>query len=173
MGASSAITEARTSSAPAASGHTQPGETDAWFAQAIVRETAEAFVVTDPEGIIRLWNPGAERVFGHDATQAVGRSLDLIVPEKLRKAHWEGYRKTMTTGHTRYGDKLLAVPATHRDGHRLSIEFSVALLRNEAGRIVGIAAIMRDVTDRRNAEKALRTRLAELESRLVERRGQD
>ena len=158
---------------PAASGDTPPGETDAWLAQAIVRETAEAFVVTDPTGIIRLWNAGAERMFGHPAAEAVGRSLDLIVPEKQRKAHWEGYRRTMTTGHTRYGDKLLGVPALHRDGHRLSIEFSVALLRDESDRIVGIAAIMRDVTDRRNAEKAMRTRLSELEQRLAELDGQD
>jgi PAS domain S-box-containing protein len=112
-------------------------------------------------------------MFGHPAAEAVGRSLDLIIPEKQRKAHREGYRKTMATGHTRYGDKLLGVPATHRDGHRLSIEFSVALLRAEAGRIVGIAAIMRDVTDRRNAEKAVRTRLAEAERRLAEIYGQD
>ncbi|OBG26540.1 histidine kinase [Mycobacterium sp. 852002-51057_SCH5723018] len=123
----------------------------------------EAIVVSDPEGIIRLWNGGAERMFGHPAAEAVGRNLDLIIPEKLRGRHWEGYRKTMATGHTRYGDRLLGVPAIHRDGHRLSIEFSVALLRDENGRIVGISAIMREVTERRNAEQELRARLAELE----------
>lgn len=163
----SAISEARVS---AGAGDRFAGEPDARLAEEIVRRTAEAVVVTDPEGVIRLWNPGAERVFGWSAAHAVGRSLDLIVPEKLRKAHWEGYRKTMATGHTRYGETLLAVPATHRDGRRLSIEFSVALLRGEDGRIVGISAVMRDVTDRRAAEKALRMRLAELE-RLVGERG--
>jgi len=71
----------------------------------------------------------------------------------------------MSTGYTRYGDKLLSVPATHRDGQRLSIEFSVALLRDDAGQIVGISAIMREVTERRNAERALRTKIAELENR--------
>jgi PAS domain S-box-containing protein len=139
------------------------GTSDEWLATAVVNEAAEAIVVTDPAGIIRLWNDGAARVFGYAAAEAVGQSLDLIIPAKLRERHWKGYRQTMATGHTRYGDTLLSVPATHRDGHRLSIEFSVALLRNEAGRIVGISAIIREVTERRNAEKALRARLAELE----------
>ncbi len=150
----------------AASGSGQTVAMDAWLAQATVREAPEAIVVADPEGIIRLWNHGAERVFGHSAAQAVGESLDLIIPEKLRERHWAGYRQTTATGRTRYGDTLLSVPATHRAGHRLSVEFSVALLRDEAGRIAGISAIMREVTDRRDAEKALRARLAELEQRL-------
>jgi PAS domain S-box-containing protein len=142
------------------------GKTEAWLARAVVNEAAEAIVVTDPDGIIRLWNNKAARVFGHSAAEAVGQSLDLIIPEKLRERHWKGYRQTMASGRTRYGDKLLSVPATHRDGRRLSIEFSVALLRDEAGRIVGVSAIMREVTDGRNAEKALRARLAELELEL-------
>jgi PAS domain S-box-containing protein len=152
----------------AASGSGQTVAMDAWLAQATVREAPEAIVVTDPEGIIRLWNHGAERVFGHSAAQAVGESLDLIIPEKLRERHWAGYKQTMATGCTRYGNTLLSVPASHRDGHRLSIEFSVALLRDQAGRIAGISAIMREVTDRRDAEKALRARLAELEQRLAQ-----
>jgi len=147
----------------AAFGSGQTVATDAWLAQATVREAPEAIVVTDPEGIIRLWNHGAERVFGYSAAQAVGESLDLIIPEKLRERHRAGYRQTMATGRTRYGDTLLSVPAIHRDGRRLSIEFSVALLRDEAGRIAGISAIMREVTDRRIAEQALRARLTALE----------
>jgi PAS domain S-box-containing protein len=142
---------------------TQAGKTEEWLARAVVNEAAEAIVVTDPDGIIRLWNNGAARVFGYSAAEVVGQSLDLIIPERLRERHWKGYRQTMATGLTRYGGKLLSVPATHRDGCRLSIEFSLALLRDEAGRIVGISAIMREVTARRNAEKALQARLAELE----------
>jgi PAS domain S-box-containing protein len=140
--------------------------TDAWLARAVVTESAEAIVVTDPDGIIRLWNSGAARVFGYSAADVVGQSLDVIIPEKLRARHWEGYRQTMLTGYTRYGDKLLSVPATHRDGRRLSIEFSVALLRDETDRIVGISAIMREVSERREAEKALRAKLADLEARV-------
>ena len=139
------------------------GVTEEWLAAAVVKESAEAIVVTDPAGIILLWNDGAARIFGYSAVEAMGQSLDVIIPEKLRERHWKGYFQTMATGHTRYGDKLLSVPAAHRDGQRLSIEFSVALLRDDAGQIVGISAIMREVTERRNAEKELRTKLAELE----------
>ena len=147
-----------------AKGSSTMSEIDAWLAHAVVTESAEAIVVTDPDGIIRLWNNGAARVFGYSAAEAAGQSLDLIIPEKLRDRHWKGYRETMATGITRYGDKLLSVPATHQDGRRLSIEFSVALLRDETGQITGISAIMREVTERREAEKALRAKLAQLEN---------
>src|SRR6476620_12143606 len=109
------------------------GVTEEWLAAAVVRESAEAIVVTDPAGIIVLWNDGAARIFGFAAAEVMGQSLDVIIPEKLRERHWKGYFQTMATGYTRYGDKLLSVPATHRDGQRLSIEFSVALLRDDAG----------------------------------------
>jgi PAS domain S-box-containing protein len=134
-----------------------------WLAAALVREAPEAIVVTDPEGRIRLWNGGAERVFGYPAAQAIGQTLDLIIPEKLRDRHWAGFREVMRTGRTRYGDELLKVPAVHRDGRRMSVEFSVALLRDDDGRVAAISAIMRDVTERWTAERELRARLAELE----------
>jgi PAS domain S-box-containing protein len=142
------------------------GVTDAWLARAVVAESGEAIVVTDPEGIILLWNNGAARIFGFSAADVVGESLDVIIPEKLRARHWQGYQQTMLTGYTRYGNKLLSVPALHRDGHRLSIEFSVALLRDAADQIVGISAIMREVSERREAEKALRAKLSELQVRI-------
>ena len=142
------------------------GVTGDWLARAAVTEAPDAIVVTDPDGIVRVWNNGAARVFGFSAAEIVGQSLDMIIPEKLRDRHWRGYRETMLTGYTRYGDKLLSVPATHRDGRRLSVEFSVALLRDDADQIVGISAIMREVSERREAEKALRTKLTELESRV-------
>jgi PAS domain S-box-containing protein len=139
--------------------------TEAWLAEAVVRESSEAIVVTDPDGAIRLWNEGAAHMFGYSAAEATGQSLDLIIPEKLRDRHWKGYRETMSTGITRYGDTLLSVPASHKDGRRLSIEFSVALLRNDAKEIVGISAIMREVSERREAERALRKKISELEAR--------
>jgi PAS domain S-box-containing protein len=142
------------------------GVTQEWLAAAVVKESPEAIVVTDPAGIMRLWNDGAARMFGYSADEALGQNLDMIIPEKLRERHWKGYFQTMATGYTRYGDKLLSVPATHRDGQRLSIEFSVALLRDDSDRIVGISAIMREITERRNAEKELRARVADLEKRV-------
>jgi len=124
----------------------------------------DAIMFADREGIIRLWNQGAERIFGCQAEQAIGQSLDLIIPEKLRERHWEGYHKTMATGETRYGTEMLAVPAMHQNGSRISTEFSIVLLQDESGQPIGVAAIMRDITERRAEEKELRDRLAELEA---------
>jgi PAS domain S-box-containing protein len=138
--------------------------TQEWLAQAVVAESSEAIVVTDADGTIRLWNEGATRIFGYSSADALGQNLDLIIPDKLRNRHWKGYQQTMATGITKYGDTLLSVPASHQDGRRLSIEFSVALLRDEAGAIVGISAIMREVSERRAAERALRAKVAELEA---------
>jgi PAS domain S-box-containing protein len=142
-----------------------------WLAQAVVREAPEAIVVSDPTGIIVLWNGGAERVFGYPAAEALGQSLNLIIPEKQRARHWAGYDAVMASGETKYGDTLLKVPAAHRDGRRLSIEFSVALLRDADGKIAGITALIRDVTERWMAERELRARLAEAERKLRELAG--
>jgi len=124
----------------------------------------DAIMFADREGIIRLWNHGAERIFGCSSEQAIGQSLDLIIPEKLRERHWEGYNKTMVTGETRYGTEMLAVPAMHQDGSRMSTEFSIVMLKDDDGKPLGVAAIMRDITERRQQEKELRDRLAEFES---------
>ena len=126
----------------------------------LLEEMADAVIITDREGVIRLWNTGAGAIFGVPADQAVGESLDLIIPERLRQRHWEGYRRVMQTGVTRYGRELLAVPATRADGTRLSVEFTIVPLRDEAGHLFGVAAILRDVTARWQREKELRERLA-------------
>ncbi len=135
----------------------------------VVHEAADAVVVADREGIIRFWNRRAEEIFGYRADEAVGQSLDLIIPERHRQRHWEGYHRVIATGETKYGrGQLLSVPALRRDGSRLSLEFTIALLRDAAGQVQGIAAIMRDVTERWQQERALRERIAELESRLAQ-----
>ena len=130
-------------------------------ADGIVSASADAVVAADRSGIIRLWNPGAERIFGHRAGEAVGQSLDLIIPERLRTAHWEGWRRVDETGRSRYGDgDLLSVPAIRKDGERISVEFTIVPLKDEIGRMVGMAALMRDVTERFEEMKALRRQLA-------------
>ena len=130
-------------------------------ADGIVSASADAVVAADRSGIIRLWNPGAERIFGHRAGEAVGQSLDLIIPERLRTAHWEGWRRVVETGRSRYGDgDLLSVPAIRKDGERISVEFTIVPLKDETGRMVGMAALMRDVTKRFEEMKALRRQLA-------------
>jgi len=113
-------------------------------------------IFADREGVIRLWNHGAEVMFGYSAEDAIGQSLDLIIPERHRVRHWDGYRKVMVTGTTRYGKELLAVPAIRKDGRRISLEFSIALLRDETGALGGAAAIIRDVTARWERERTLR-----------------
>ena len=130
----------------------------------ILQLAPEAIMFADREGIIHLWNKGAERIFGFSAEQAIGQSLDLFIPEKLRERHWEGYHKTMATGETRYGTKLLAVPALHQSGARLSTEFSIVMLTGGDGKPLGVAAILRDVTERHQKEKQMTQRLAELEA---------
>lgn len=126
--------------------------------QRIVEEMPEAVIVSDGTGAIILWNRGAEIMFGHSAAEAVGQSLDLIIPDRFRARHWEGYHTVMATGVTRYGQELLAVPAIRKDGRRISIEFSIALLRDDKGAPAGAAAIIRDVTARWEREHAARTR---------------
>jgi len=130
-------------------------------AQAVLSTRADAIVAADREGIIRFWNRGAERIFGHAADAAIGRSLDLIIPERLRQRHWDGYRHTMATGQSRYGEgDLLSVPALRQDGATISVEFTIAPLKSPAGQMIGIVAIMRDVTVRFEEMRALRRKLA-------------
>lgn len=129
----------------------------------IAEGVPDAVVYADREGVIRLWSSGAERMFGFTAAEAVGQSLDLIIPENLRARHWEGYRRVMETGTTRYGTKLLTAPALRGDGSRLSTEFSMALVHDETGAMAGSGAVIRDVTERWLKEKDLKERLAELE----------
>ena len=137
-----------------------------WLCQHIVEDTQVAIVFSDCDGVIRLWNSGAEAMFGYRAEEALGQSLDLIVPERQRSRHWEGYTKVMATGVTRYGRELLAVPALTKDGKRISIEFSIALLRAPSGELLGAAAILQDVTPRWEQQKELKSRLVALEAKL-------
>lgn len=130
----------------------------------LLNDAPDAILVSDREGIITFWNRGAERMFGHSAAEAVGQSLDLIIPENLRGRHWEGYHRVMAAGETKYQTGLLSSPGIRKDGSRVSLEFSMVLLRDEAGGMAGCAAIMRDVTVRWQKEKELRDRLAACEA---------
>jgi PAS domain S-box-containing protein len=141
------------------------------FGRALIEETPDAIIYADTGGMIRFWNRGAERIFGFAPSEAIGRSLDLIIPENLRERHWGAYAQTMRSGQTRYGaGDVLAVPGMRKDGSRVSIEFSILPFRNRAGRMVGVAAILRDVSKRFDEVKALRRELAALQERLEGRR---
>jgi PAS domain S-box-containing protein len=129
---------------------------------ALLNSASDAIVATDRDGLIVFWNPGAERIFGFTADEAAGRSLDLIIPENLRARHWEGFRRTMETGISRYGHgDLLSVPGLTRDGRRISVEFTIVLLRNDRQEIAGTVAVMRDVTRRFEEVRELKRRLAQ------------
>jgi len=132
------------------------------FALTLAREAPDAIVYADSQGVIRFWNHGAERVFGFAEGEALEQSLDIIIPERLRARHWAGYTATMRSGLTRYGaGEILAVPATHKDGRRISVEFTVLPFRDEAGRMIGIAAILRDVTARFEEMRMLRAQISQ------------
>jgi len=131
--------------------------------QAFAQAAADAIIAAQGDGKIIFWNPAATRLFGFTAEEALGQSLDLIIPERFRARHWEGYRQVMATGQTKYSAEVLRVPAQHKDGAALSIAFTVSLLDAPKGQGRLIAAIVRDETARWKEERALRRRLAELE----------
>jgi PAS domain S-box-containing protein len=132
----------------------------------LVAAIGDALIATDAAGKVVLWNPAAERLFGFTREEALGRSMDMIIPERLRQRHWDGYEKTMESGVTKYGTDLLKVPALAKDGRQLSIAFTVAMLPGPDGKPAAIAAVIRDETARFQEERALRKRIAELEAQL-------
>jgi PAS domain S-box-containing protein len=130
--------------------------------QHLVEALGDAVIICDCDGVIRLWNAAAERLFGFTPAEALGSSLDLIIPEHLRERHWAGFTRTMATGQTRYQHDLLRVPAMHKDGRTLSIAFTVGLFLAAQRRLTGLVAVIRDETKSFAEERDLRKRLAEL-----------
>ena len=131
------------------------------IANALLQSTADAVIVTNLDGAITVWNAGAVRIFGHTVSEATGRSLDLIIPENQRARHWAGFREVMRTGQSRYsGGDILAVPALHKDGRRISLEFTIAPVKDTAGRITGLVSVLRDVTARFDEIRELRRKAA-------------
>ncbi len=131
----------------------------------LVQDVPDAVMAADARGIIRYWNRGAELIFGYAAAEAIGQSLDLIIPENLRGRHWEGYNRVMASGETKYKTGLLTSPGVAKDGSRVSLEFSMVLLRDDSGAMWGCGAVMRDVTARWQREKELKARIADCEAR--------
>ena len=132
--------------------------------RALVDAIGDAVVVSDAEGRVVVWNPAAQRMFGFTEAEALGQRMDMIIPERLRKRHWDGFDKSMATGTTRYGHDVLRVPAVDKAGRALSIAFTVAMLHGPDGKVSAVASVIRDETDRFAEERALRKRLTELEA---------
>jgi PAS domain S-box-containing protein len=136
------------------------GLADSDIAEAVLHGVADAVVACDRDGIIRFWNPGAARIFGFGAEEAIGQTLDIIIPERLRARHWDGYTQMMRTGQSRYsGGDLLSVPALRKDGATISVEFTIVALKDKQGGVRGLAAVMRDITARFEEIKSLRRQL--------------
>ena len=131
--------------------------------QQLVESAADAIMACDAAGKITLWNAASTRMFGFTGTEAMGQSLDIIIPQRQQARHWEGYHVTMASGVTKYGASVLRVPAVHKDGHTLSIAFTVSLMHDAAGNVSAIVAIVRDESVKFAEERALRKRITELE----------
>lgn len=133
--------------------------------QAIVEQAPYAIIFADRDGKIRVWNRGAETVFGFAAAEVLGKSLDVIIPERLRGAHWEGFNRAIDTGQTKYGDRVLTTRSVHKNGSKLYLDLSFGLVKDGAGAVTGALAIGRDCTARYLSEGALPARVAELEEK--------
>jgi PAS domain S-box-containing protein len=138
------------------------GTTDLLFEQA-----PDAIVFADREGIIRAWNVAAERVFGHNAAEAVGQSLDLIIPEQFREAHWRGYDRALAAGDTKYRGHALPTRSVRRDGETIYVELTFAIIHGGDGRVTGALAHARDISERWDRERAQRRELRELREQLA------
>jgi PAS domain S-box-containing protein len=134
--------------------------------QALVDAMGDAVVVCDVQGRVTVWNPAAERLFGFTQAEALGQRMDMIVPERLRRRHWEGYDKSMATGTTKYGHDVLRVPAVDKAGRAMSIAFTVFMLKGPDGTVTACGSVIRDETERFAQDRALRARVAELEAGL-------
>ena len=135
----------------------------------LVGSIGDAVIASDPKGAITLWNPAATRMFGFTEQEALGKSLDIIIPQRQQQRHWDGYHKTMETGITKYGNDVLRVPAVHKDGHTLSIAFTVAMMHTADGKVSAIVAVVRDESARFAEDRALKKRLTELEMQAASR----
>jgi PAS domain S-box-containing protein len=130
--------------------------------QDMLRCMPEALIFSDLQGIIRIWNPGSENVFGFTAAEAIGQSLDLIIPERMRQAHWDGFNKAVARGGTLPGRTSMITRSLHKSGEQIYVDMSFAMVKNKAGEMLGSMAIARDATKRFTEEKNLRKQLAEL-----------
>jgi PAS domain S-box-containing protein len=135
--------------------------------QQLVEQAPDALIFADRAGLIRLWNAGAERVFGYSASEVLGRSLDLIIPERLRSSHWVGFRKAVETGQTKYVGEILTTRSVHKNGSHLYVDLSFSLVGEAGGAVAGVLAIGRDCTARYLADRALRAQVSELEQKLA------
>jgi len=134
-----------------------PAELDDVLYRNMIEQAGDAIIFADRNGAIQAWNRGAENLFGYTADEARHSSLDVIIPEPLRNAHWLGFHRAVESGRTKHGDKVLTTKAIHKDGHKLYVDLHFCLVTDALGRVAGALAIGRDCTQRYLAEKARRS----------------
>lgn len=132
----------------------------------IVEQAPDALILVDLEGIVRLWNARAAAIFGYETEEVLGKNLEVIIPENLRAAHWQGFRKAVETGVTKYAGKAMTTRSNHKDGRKLYVALSFSLLKDENGKVVGSIAIGRDTTETYLADRAMKAEMLELEAAL-------
>ncbi|MFZ2628824.1 MAG: PAS domain S-box protein [Rugosibacter sp.] len=116
--------------------------------QAIIEQAPDAMIYADKNGTIRVWNRGAEAIFGYAAEEAIGKNLDVIIPERFRRAHWDGFNKAIAAGQTRHSGKAMTTRSVHKNGNKLYVDMSFSLVKDRAGNVMGSLAIGRDSTAR-------------------------
>ena len=112
--------------------------------KAIAEQIPDALIYADRDGVIRLWNRGAEALFGFPAAEAVGASLDIIVPERFRAAHWAGFHKAIESGQTKPGDPVRSTRSLHHDGRKLYADLSFGIVKDAGGAVIGAVAVGRE-----------------------------
>ena len=148
-----------------------PADLKSILGDAVLATNSDAIVAADKSGNIFFWNPGAERIFGYSNAEAIGRSLDIIIPERMLDAHNKGFDHAVATGEMKYVNKVLTTRSMHKDGSQIYIDMSFGMVRDEEGKILGALAVARDITERFASDKAQRVRVAELEKALAEKSG--
>jgi PAS domain S-box-containing protein len=132
--------------------------------QALIEQLADAVVFADRDGLIRIWNAGAESVFGYSAHEVLGRRLDVLIPERLRSAHWAAFDAAIETGLMKHGRESMTTRSIRKDGSDLYVDLSFALVKDGSGHVLGSVAVARDITSRFRTDKESRKRIAELEA---------
>lgn len=138
------------------------------LSQALIEHLADAVIFANREGLVEVWNAGAEAVFGYSADEVLGQRLDVIIPERLRRAHWAGFDAAISTGHMKHGRESMTTRSTHKDGREVYVDLSFALVKDRSGQVLGAVAVARDITSRFQAQKQVRKRMAELEAQVQE-----
>ncbi|MGY3587071.1 PAS domain S-box-containing protein [Bradyrhizobium sp. USDA 4341] len=124
------------------------------LAETIMDQVADAIVYADRVGVIVRWNPASTALFGFSAEDALGQSLDLIIPEHLRAPHWRGFEAAIANATMKLQGRPTLTRALHKSGRKLYVEMTFAIVRGESGEALGAVAMARDVTDRVERERA-------------------